>query len=479
MKFSVLLMDWKPLLLFAVCLFCVVGLVSGRDPPPDPTLKDLECAFCIIALNELEALPSESRNEQYIKEYLLDTVCPILSKDLAYVCDEIADEIPTIFSFIDQHANPGKICEAVSLCTSDPNLPPDGVPLTQWDIDLDLVPEERWKAVANHTLYWSGLWEIANTLKLVFTPEITTPLFYLFDLIYDVLPEPYSSEIKGISDVTGLPVGLVTLLNLFYEVQGGLGCTSIVGQTASGSILWSRNQDLGWGMGFTGILKNSTIYVKFYKQGEVVYEGVTFAGYIGLPTSFMKNKWMASINARFYPYSFLTKLKRLGYEFLTGGANVASWLLRDAVDAGDDFETAVERLSHSRLAADVYYILGGVKPGEGVVISRNLTNAQDVWRVNATAAGNGGWFLVQTNYDHWKSPPFYDDRRFYAIKAMEQYCSTDGGKHAGADFDLDCLHHVLSTKPVLNIQTCYTAQGYPPTNNFVAEHRECTGPCAE
>jgi hypothetical protein len=31
---------------------------------------------------------------------------------------------------------------------------------------------------------------------------------------------------------------------------------------------------------------------------------------------------------------------------------------------------------------------------------------------------SGSWFLLQTNYDYWKSPPFYDDRRTPGITVM-------------------------------------------------------------
>ena len=29
---------------------------------------------------------------------------------------------------------------------------------------------------------------------------------------------------------------------------------------------------------------------------------------------------------------------------------------------------------------------------------------------------SGSWFLLQTNYDPWKKPPFFDDRRNPGIK---------------------------------------------------------------
>ena len=52
------------------------------------------------------------------------------------------------------------------------------------------------------------------------------------------------------------------------------------------------------------------------------------------------------------------------------------------------------------------------------------------------------WFLVETNYDHWNKPPFYDDRRTPAI-----YCLEKMGREAASPAG---IYNVLSTVPVLN-----------------------------
>lgn len=30
------------------------------------------------------------------------------------------------------------------------------------------------------------------------------------------------------------------------------------------------------------------------------------------------------------------------------------------------------------------------------------------------------WYILQTNYDNWKNPPFYDDRRTPGMKCMNK-----------------------------------------------------------
>lgn len=59
------------------------------------------------------------------------------------------------------------------------------------------------------------------------------------------------------------------------------------------------------------------------------------------------------------------------------------------------------------------------------------------------------WFLVETNYDHWTTPPPSDDRRDPANKAMNE---TGQENISGA-----ALFKVLSIHPVLNKKTVYTA----------------------
>jgi len=107
------------------------------------------------------------------------------------------------------------------------------------------------------------------------------------------------------------------------------------------------------------------------------------------------------------------------------------------------FEDAVQLASTQRLIAPVYFILSGVNPGEGAVVTRNRTVADDVWRLDADA---GRWFLVETNDDHWKPPQ--DARRDTANKAMNAI--------GQANIDITSIFGVISTQPVFNAETKYT-----------------------
>lgn len=49
------------------------------------------------------------------------------------------------------------------------------------------------------------------------------------------------------------------------------------------------------------------------------------------------------------------------------------------LEAAVDFQDAVVRLAKVPIITDVYYILGGVNAGEGVVITRDRQGSADIW----------------------------------------------------------------------------------------------------
>jgi len=147
-------------------------------------------------------------------------------------------------------------------------------------------------------------------------------------------------------------------------------------------------------------------------------------------------------------------------------ASLVTFLSRQVLQNDGDFNTALNDLSDDNLIADVYYILAGSKPGEGAVISRNRTDAADVWRLDSSR-----WFEAQTNYDHWQQPPWFDNRVDPANNAMNSV--------GQQKISLDTLFQVLSTKPVLNLQTTYTILSCPATGEYTSYTRYCPYPCVE
>ena len=105
----------------------------------------------------------------------------------------------------------------------------------------------------------------------------------------------------------------------------------------------------------------------------------------------------------------------------------------------NSFDDAVKFLTSSHLIAPAYFILGGIQPDEGIVITRDQDHVVNIWKLDTN---NSIWYLLETNYDHWIPPPPDDDRSDPGINAMSE--TTRGG------INFNTLLAVLETDPVCN-----------------------------
>ncbi|XP_028658142.1 N-acylethanolamine-hydrolyzing acid amidase-like [Erpetoichthys calabaricus] len=302
------------------------------------------------------------------------------------------------------------------------------------NISLDKPPEDRWLPLRNHfndTDYQSLISNVIDTTVPKFVHHAVVPIAAALE---KYISQPYAGEILGLSKIFEVNIGDIILLNLAYEITAF--CTSIVAQDTKGNLYHGRNLDYP----HVDILRNFTVDVQFLKNGQVAYKGTTFAGFIGLWTGQSAKKFTVSGNERAQGHWWENAIAA----FLLRNFPV-SWLLRQTLEEAEDFQDAVVKLSKIPIIADVYYIVAGVHPKEGVVVTRNRESAADIWLLNPLA---GVWYLVETNYDHWKKPPPHDDRR---TPAMKQLNIT-----GQSNINFDTLYQALSVKPTLNSITVYT-----------------------
>lgn len=217
-------------------------------------------------------------------------------------------------------------------------------PPQTFQVNLDLPPVQRWQAIANTTVYWGNIWRLhsalatctcfwsrshtrapPDTLQAVLSQTVLGVMESAAVVVYNRFPQPYKAEIDGIAQVTGVPLGSIVLLNMFYELSNH--CTSIVAQDTAGHVLFARNQDLGWGMGFTALLRNQTIHVQFTRGGQVTHEAVTFAGYVGIPTGYVPDRFAVAIDTRFYNGSILQYAESVWSEFQQNDWHFSTWLV--------------------------------------------------------------------------------------------------------------------------------------------------------
>jgi len=257
-------------------------------------------------------------------------------------------------------------------------------------------------------------------------------------------------------------VGDAVILNLFYEFSAL--CTSIVAQTDDGKILHARNLDFGFGTAFTQDLRNLTIQVEFQCNGQTVYTGSTFAGYVGLLTGMRNDRFSISVNQRF-DSDILGNLREILED---PNAAIISFLIRDVLEKGSSFPDALNTFVTHDLIAPVYLTMGGVKPGEGAVITRARNYTMDLWQLNVSSAPSE-WYLCQTNYPHWQPDPWWDSRRIPCNEGMNSM---------GRDnLSLQGMYQVLSIPPVLNAQTTYSALISAGHHDYDTYSRTCPDPC--
>ncbi|CAK8686196.1 unnamed protein product [Clavelina lepadiformis] len=346
-----------------------------------------------------------------------------------------------------------------------------GVPPT-FKVDLDKDPMTRWNDVMKHkgNEMKAMIGQVKNLLNNISPKLIETVEKYLPNII-NKLPSPYDDEIKGIAMATGAPDADVLLFNIFYEIF--TVCTSIVAQDTNGTLYHARNLDFGLFMGWdvknhtwliTEYLRPLVVNVEFVKGGKVLYKAVNFAGYVGVLTGIKPGVLSFTLNERFnLDGGFVGML-----EWILGDreGHWTSFLPRTVLESAASYDDAVSMLTKDELLAPVYYIVSGSKPGEGAVITRDRKETANVLKLNVTA---GDWYVVETNYDNWSNPPFFDNRRKPAKKCLDE----TGQKRS----QFPSIYDVLSTKPVLNKLTTYTALMRVDTGALETYIRYCSDPC--
>ncbi|KAJ7328587.1 hypothetical protein OS493_024508 [Desmophyllum pertusum] len=225
---------------------------------------------------------------------------------------------------------------------------------------------------------------------------------------------------------TILPQHISTTCQRFVRVS--------IAQDKHGNVFHGRNLDYSF---FGCVLRNTSFISNFQSKGKVKYTGVTFAGQVGLLTAQQPNGVTITLDER--DQGFLWE--NIFEAIFNKNAMPITFLIRDVISTeGMDFEHAVKTLSQVPLIADGYLIVGGVNVGEGAVVTRNRESTADVWNLTSDAT-KSPWFLVETNYDHWTTPPPSDDRRHPAEKALN--------KLTQEKLTAESLFNVLSIHPVL------------------------------
>ncbi|XP_028932775.1 acid ceramidase [Ornithorhynchus anatinus] len=343
-----------------------------------------------------------------------------------------------------------------------------------YTINLDYPPYKRWhEVVADRGPAMRRIVQSLKDLVNAFNPSgrVMKMVDEKLPGMLGHFPGPFEEEMKGIADVTGIPLGEIISFNIFYEFF--TICTSLIAEDQAGHLIHARNMDfgifLGWNVNnhswvVTEQLKPLTVNLDFRRGNETVFLASTFAGYVGMLTGIRPGALTLTLNERFN---------------INGGyMGILEWLLgrrdgmwigfitRAVLENATSYEEAKNVLTKTPILAPAYFILGGSRSGQGCVITRDRKATVDVYELDAL---RGRWYVVQTNYDRWKRPFFLDDRRTPAMTCLNR---TTQGRISFAS-----VYDVLSTKPILNKLTVYTTLMDLSRGKFETYLRDCPDPC--
>ena len=360
-----------------------------------------------------------------------------------------------------------------------------------FDIDVeDTPPDHRWDDVV--TKYRNQTLEVMDfVFDNLIPPDKFRQVVDALDLVEEYWwPKSleFRQEIKGIANILDIEPGLVLLLNVVYELVSA--CTSVVAQhSPSGTIWHGRNLDFD-----IPNLQSITINVRFVNrtksggrirrlrsggennnidghalaverqhddENQVLYEGTTYVGLVGLFTGMRPNSFSLSEDQRWTDHGNIWDNV---VEWIFKGGRSVSFLYREVLQTAPDFDTALIMLQETPLIAPGYIIIGGTKSGEGAVVSRERNGPADTWMIDYDDSDNGNdnvdddgksknkntnqWFLVQTNDDHWRPPK--DNRRQATNDNMKLLIGRP------ENVSNDTLFKVLNQPPTLNELTTYT-----------------------
>ena len=341
-----------------------------------------------------------------------------------------------------------------------------GKPVETFVVDLDKPPEDRWTELIKRKR--ADLHLLLHFLRPMFMKHAALFTEEIVHAVNESMSQEYVRELEGIARAGEATYFDALMANLFYEISGivkmpldlSRSCTSIVAQRSNGTVYFARNQD--YPPPFTLVM----VHAVFKRNNKTVYEGTTFAGTIGLSTGYVPHGFGVSINARSNGLHNTTQLILDAVKAAKRGASIFPIFTRQVIErAGGEYQKAVDLFVTQPLIRPGYIIVGGIKSGEGVVITRNASKGEadlyPLFNANPSEAG-GKWYVVQTNTDHWEKAPIIPildtSRRATAAKHLE--------KIGRENIDLHGLWEVLSTVPVFNYLTIHTDLAVPAWGEY-------------
>ncbi|KAJ5462744.1 hypothetical protein N7475_007688 [Penicillium sp. IBT 31633x] len=291
-------------------------------------------------------------------------------------------------------------------------------------INLSLPPEERYTALAH--LYKERMRAVTGIFDEVIhnlAPKIPTkPIHWLArKCLRRLYTDEETTEIRGISRVTGIDLYLLICLNVVLDLL--MGCTSGGVRMLDG--LWTRMvhfRTLDWGMDPLRDLIVQLEYVRDDDPDEVLATCITYVGFVGILTGVRKG---LSVSLNFRAVHDSRRDKGFYWNYLLvllGFRQSITSLLRQTIIPGPIVPN--NPLSDTSTIWDIIVEVPGMRTTAAYlifcdgskIISMEKDYEQATWRTSTS-------FLVTTNHDAEPSPATEEaiarDRGYIGLRAVE------------------------------------------------------------
>ncbi|CAD8058803.1 unnamed protein product [Paramecium sonneborni] len=333
------------------------------------------------------------------------------------------------------------------------------------EINISDTPKLRWKKAVRTIL---NLYGYDNSFGPVFefhnknTFYILQPQDYITiaQAIRTHYPE-YSLEIDGIveefnrNEITFEYLSVWAYFDEIAHISSDLNQSTGVLLSVADQIIHGRNMDQA-----PGQARNITLHLIIKQDGKYLGESVEqFWFKVGFSTLLKYNTASLQFNQR--QGDPLTKDQLL--IFIQSGVPSLGWTYRYVLqnDNLNTFNRVVTYLEQNQVACSLYNIIGGTSRNQGVIISRDPFDMYPTISLNTSILGQTYYqYLVQTNYDHWLTDPFNDQRRTIAENLLAQLQNNLWNEFG--------VFTVMDTFPIHNESTFYTIIMNAKYNRLIA-----------
>lgn len=217
-------------------------------------------------------------------------------------------------------------------------------------VNLDLPPNERWAFLKDYK-------EEIDELLAYYLEEFSEAEVILESVgqFKDwIVSAEIMAEIESIASISRFSANEILTANLYYDIlKFYFGCTAFAIHTGE-KMLHARNLD--WHTENNMLSKYSSIF-DFQKGGKTLFKSVGWLGFVGVLSGTKTNAFTVTLNA-----VLSDDAPELGTPI--------TFLLRQALEKCDSFESAKALLAKTTIACDCLLLLSGKKSHEMVVIER-------------------------------------------------------------------------------------------------------------